>query len=110
MPNDAAKAHRILHVKIRTPSPDAANLVATMMKNAAPMVQAFADVRIRLLRNVDDPTRFLQVVEYQAEQAIEQSRQKLASDPVTQNIAQAWRTLFPGAVEVDVYEDVTDNA
>ena len=110
MDNDAAKAHRILHVKIKTPSPDAAKLVATMMQNAAPMYKAFADVHIRLLRNVDDPTRFLQVVEYQADQAIEQSRQKLASDPVTQNIVQAWRALFPGAVEIDVYDDVTDNA
>ena len=110
MPNDAAKAHRILHVKIKTPSPDAAKLVVSMMQNAAPMYRAFADVRIRLLRNVDDQTRFLQVIEYRAEQAIEQGRQKLASDPIAQNIVQAWRTLFPGAIEVDVYEDVTDNA
>jgi hypothetical protein len=110
MSNDAAKTHRILHVKIRTPSPDAAKLVATMMKNAAPLYQAFGDVRIRLLRNVDNQVQFLQVIEYQADQAIEQSRQKLASDPVTQNIVQAWRVLFPGAVEVDVYEDVTGNA
>ncbi len=110
MSNDAAKAYRILHVKIRTPSPDAAKLVASMMKNAAPMYRAFGDVRIRLLRNVDDQTRFLQVIEYQAEQIVEQSRQKLASDPITQNIVQAWRALFPGAIEVDVYEDVTDNA
>ena len=62
------------------------------------------------MRNVDDQTRFLQVIEYQADPAIEQNRQKLASDPVTQNIVQAWRALFPGAVEIDVYEDVTDNA
>jgi hypothetical protein len=107
MPNDTAKARRILHVKIKTPTPDAAKLVTSMMKNAAPMVQAFGDVRIRLLRNVDDQTRFLQVIEYQADQAIEQNRQKLASDPIAQNIVQAWRVLFPGAVEVDVYEDVT---
>jgi hypothetical protein len=25
------------------------------------------------------------------------------------NYLQAWRTLFPGAIEVDVYEDVTKN-
>ena len=110
MPNDAAKAHRILHIKIRTPSPDAAKLVVSMMKNAAPMYRAFGDVRIRLLRNVDDQVQFLQTIEYQADQAIEQNRQKLASDPIAQNIVQAWRALFPGAIEVDVYEDVTDNA
>lgn len=110
MANEAAKAHRILHVKLKTPSPDAAKLVATMMQNTAPMYRAFAEVHIRLLRNVDDPTQFLQEVEYQAEQAIEQSRQKLASDPVMQNIVQAWRALFPGAVQIDVYEDVTGDA
>src|SRR5512140_2575155 len=70
MASDAAKANRILHVKIKTPSPDAAKLVATMMKNAAPMYRAFGDMRIRLLRNVDDQTRFLQVVDYQADQTI----------------------------------------
>jgi hypothetical protein len=25
-----------------------------------------------------------------------------------QNYLQAWRTLFPGAMEIDVYEDITD--
>jgi hypothetical protein len=109
MSNDAGKSSRILHVKIKTPSPDAAKLLASMMKNAAPMYRAFGDVRIRLLRNVDDQAQFLQVIEYQVDQTMEQSRQKLASDPITQNIVQAWRALFPGAVEIDVYEDVTDN-
>jgi hypothetical protein len=23
---------------------------------------------------------------------------------------QAWRTLFPGAIEIDVYEDITEGA
>ncbi len=104
------KAHRVLFIKIRTPSPDATALLATMMKTALPLYQSFgdADAKVRLLRNVDDQTQFLQLIEYQTDQAFELNRQKLASDPMLQKYLQGWRALFPGAVEIDVYEDLTD--
>jgi hypothetical protein len=41
---------------------------------------------------------------------MEFNRQKLASDPMARNILQGWRMLFPGGVEMDVYEDVTESA
>ena len=109
MANDAAKANRILHVKIRTPSPDATKLLASMIKTAAPMYKAFGDVRVRLLRNADDQAQFIQVIEYQVDQVLELGRQKVASDPIAHNFVQAWRSIFPRAVEVDVYEDVTES-
>jgi hypothetical protein len=59
-------------------------------------------------RNADDPTQFIQVIEYQSDRAVELTRQKLASDPITHNFVQAWRSLFSGAVDVDLYEDVTE--
>ncbi len=73
------------------------------------MYQAFGDARIRLLRNADDHTQFLQVIEYKADPVFEQSRQKMVSDPRTQSFVQGWRALFPGAIDVDVYEDVTND-
>ena len=84
-------------------------MLATMIKGAAPLYKAFGNVQIHLLRNADDPTRFIQVVEYQTENVLELSRQKLASDPIALNFVQAWRTLFPGTIEVDVYEDMTNS-
>jgi hypothetical protein len=108
MANEAAKTKRILHVKIRTPSADATTILTTMMKNALPMYQAFSDAQVRLLRNADDQTQFLQVIEYETDQTFEFNRQKLASDPMIHNYVQAWRTLFPGAIAIDVYEDVTE--
>jgi hypothetical protein len=108
MANDAAKAKRILHIKIKTPSADATTLLTTMMKNALPLYKAFGDAQVRLLRNVDVQTQFLQVIEYQTDQTFELNRQKLASEPIMYNYLQAWRTLFPGAIEIDVYEDVTE--
>jgi len=106
---NGSKAKRILHIKIRTPSADATTLLTMMMKNALPLYKTFADAQVRLLRNADDQTQFLQVIEYETDRAFELNRQKLASEPMIHNYLQAWRTLFPGAIEVDVYEDVTEN-
>ena len=108
MADKAEKTHRTLFIKIRTPSPDATALLATMMKSALPLYQNFGEAKVRLLRNVDDQTQFLQVIDYQTDQAFELNRQKLGSDPMVQRYLQGWRALFPGAVEIDVYEDLTD--
>jgi hypothetical protein len=108
MSNGPGKTNRTLQIKIRTPSADSAKLLAMMMKNSAPMYAVFGSVKISLLRNVDDPAQFVQVIDYKADQTFELNRQKLSSDPITRNIVQAWRSLFPGAIEIDVFEDVTD--
>ena len=52
-----------------------------------------------MLRNADDQAQFVQVIEYETDQAVELNRQKLASEPMMQNYLQAWRTLFPGAMK-----------
>ena len=110
MADDATKTSRVLCVKLKAPSPNATALLVTMMKNAFPLYKAFGDAQVRLLRNVDDQTQFLQIIEYQTEPAFELNRQKLASDPVVQTYLQTCRSLFPGALEIDVYEDLTDSA
>jgi len=110
MANDPAKTKRVLCVKLRTPSADTTSLLVTMMKNAAPLYKAFGDARVRLLHNVDDQTQFLQLIEYQTDQAFELNRQKWASDPMVQTYLQTCRSLFPGAIEIDVFEDVSGDA
>lgn len=102
------KVRRILLTKIKLPAPEAIGSLSMMMHSAKPFVAAMGNPEMRLLRNVDDPTELVQIVEYDAEHAVELNRQKLASDPMTRNFVQAWRTLFPGGVTMDVYEDVSD--
>ena len=63
-------------------------------------------MRVRLMRNVDDPARFIQVVDYETDETVEMNRQRLASDPRLQTFIQAWRSMLPGVVEIDVYEEV----
>src|ERR1700680_2819427 len=107
MANDTKTVRRILHFKIRTPTTETKQLLP-FIKAAIPFYEAFGRTRIRLLHNVDDPTQFVQVVEYEAEEAFEMNRQRIASDPTLRTFLQTWRTLLAQAVEIDVYEDVTD--
>jgi hypothetical protein len=70
------------------------------------MYQMFGDAQVRLLQNVDDPSRFLQEIDYAAPEALELNRQHIAGDPRVQAYLQAWRSMFPGGIEIDVYEEL----
>jgi hypothetical protein len=104
MGNDDTKVRRTLQLKFTLPSGDSSHLV-TMIKAAAPFYQMFGNARIRLLQNVDDPAKFIQEIEYEAQEDWELNRQKIASDPRMQAYLYGWRTMFPGALEIDVYQE-----
>jgi hypothetical protein len=106
MTPESKNVERILHFKFRAPTPDTSQLVA-LLKSAMPFYQA-SGTRARLLRNADDPNQFIHEVEYTIPEMIESNRQAIAGDPMIQSYLRTWRTLVPGGVEVDVYEDVTE--
>jgi hypothetical protein len=99
------KVIRTLHLKFTMPAADPGQLSA-LIKSAKPFYEFFGTTRVRLMQNVDDPARFIQVIEYETDAAVEVNRQRMASDPRLQGFIQAWRTMLPGAVEVDVYQEV----
>jgi hypothetical protein len=105
MSNDEAKVRRVLHLRFTLPSGDTGQLVA-MIKAAAPFYQMFGNAQVRLLQNVDDPAKFIQEIAYEAQEDWELNRQKIAGDARMQAYLQTWRTMFPGALEIDVYQDV----
>ena len=97
------KVRRIVQIRFSFPSADPRQL-KTLLDAATPYLKMFGSTSVRLLQNVEDPSRFIQEIEYEAAEAIETNRQRLASDPKLQLYLQAWRSL--GATEVDVYRDV----
>jgi quinol monooxygenase YgiN len=105
MAKEDAKVWRTLHLKFTLPGADSDHLLS-VMRSAAPFFQMFGNANFRLLRNADDPTRFIQVIEYETNQAFEINRQSLASDMRFQTYIQAWRAMLPGALEIDVYQEV----
>jgi hypothetical protein len=105
MASDDQKVWRTLHLRFTFPAGDPDQLAA-LMRAAAPFYQLFGNANFRLLRNADDPTKFIQVIEYEAPESFELNRQSLASDLRFQAYLQGWRALLPGALEVDVYQEV----
>ena len=99
------KVLRTLHLKFTLPAADPAQLSA-MIKSAKPFYDFFGTTRVHLLQNVDDPTRYIQVIEYETDESLEVNRQRIASDPRIQGYLQAWRMLVPGTVEIDIYQGV----
>ncbi|CAL8978942.1 hypothetical protein RHODGE_RHODGE_03270 [Rhodoplanes serenus] len=100
------KVRRVLVLKVTLPSADPA-YVRTVVQATAPFYSLLGGTSIRLLRNVDDPAQFIQEIAYEAPEALELSRQRIASDLRIQSFLQAWRQMLGGAIEVEVYEDLT---
>jgi hypothetical protein len=105
MSHDEKKIWRTLHFKFTLHGADSDQL-SSMMRTAAPFFQMFGNSHFRLLQNADDPTRFIQVIEYETPEAFELNRQSLASDTRMQTYLAAWRTMLPGALEIDVYQEI----
>ena len=70
----------------------------------------FGNARFRLLHNADDPAKYIQVIEYETHESFEINRQTVASDMRLQAYIQAWRVMLPGALEIDVYQEVTEKS
>jgi hypothetical protein len=105
MANASQTVRRTVQFKFTLSTVDSSHL-ASMLRSAAPFYEAFGGRRIRLLQNVDDPARFVHEIEYDTHEVIELNRQRVASDPRVQAYLQTWRSMFPGAVEIDVYQEV----
>jgi hypothetical protein len=105
MSNDDVKVRRTLHLKFTLPGADSDQL-SSLMRASAPFYQIFGNAELRLLRNADDPAKFIQVIEYETPEAFELNRQTIAGDMRMQTYLQAWRAMLPGAIEIDVYQEV----
>ena len=87
MSNDDPKVRRTLHLRFTLPTADSGHFVA-MIKAATPFYQMFGNAQVRLLQNVDDPMKFIQEIEYEANEDWELNRQRLASDARMQTYLQ----------------------
>src|SRR5580704_18054527 len=74
MADDAGKLRRFLHVKFKMPSADSTKILP-ILKAAIPAYEGMIGGRVRLFRNVDDPSQFVQVIEYDTPRDIELNRQ-----------------------------------
>ena len=99
------KVRRTLHFRFTMPSADPTQLLQ-FVNASKPFYEMMGGTEVRLIQNVDDPGKFIQVIEYEAAESMEVNRQRIAGDPRMQGYLTMWRTMLPGGVEMDVYKDV----
>jgi hypothetical protein len=105
MADDPPKVRRTLQFRFTLPGANSEHIVA-MLRAAKPFYEVFGGGRPRLLQNVDDPSRFVQEIEYELHEVIEINRQRVASDSRVQAYLHTWRSMLPDGVQIDVYREV----
>jgi len=103
----ATKKKIVLHLRITTREIGGETL-RSFLRMAVPFYQAPQGIAVRLLRNRADPTRFVEVIEYDDEEAFEHDAARVRSDPEMRRLLERWRSLLVGGIEVEVFEDETD--
>jgi len=103
--NSEKKVLRVLQLKFMLPTADPTQFVS-LIKAIEPYYELFGGKEVRLLQNVDNPAQFVQIIDYEVHQSFETSRQQIAGDPRLQAFLQAWRRMFPGTVEVDIFREI----
>ena len=96
----------VLHLRIRLKAPHPDSLMS-FLRQAVPLYEAPGGIRIRLLRNRNDPQEYIEIVEYNSRKAYEDDQHRVEHDPRMKKLLQEWRSLLAGDVKVETYEDMT---
>ena len=105
MAKQERKVRRTLQLRFTMPSADPSQLLS-FVNASKPFYEMLGGTEVRLLQNVDDPGKFIQVIEYETPESIEINRARIAGDVRLQTYLQAWRAMLPGGIEIDVFKDV----
>jgi hypothetical protein len=105
MSNAERKVRRTLHFRFTQTSADPTQILS-FVNASKPFYEMLGGTEVRLLQNVDDPGKFIQVIEYETPESMEMNRSRIAGDMRLQTYLQAWRAMLPGGIEIDVFKDV----
>jgi hypothetical protein len=81
--------------------------LVSFLRTAIPFYEGPGGIRVRLLRDVEDPNAFIEDITYEDEAAYAADQHRVESDPVMIARLEEWRGLLAGAVEVQTLREVT---
>ena len=71
------KVRRTLHLRFTMPSADPSQLLS-FVNASKPFYEMMGGTEVRLIQNVDDPGKFIQVIEYETPESMEVNRARIA--------------------------------
>lgn len=81
--------------------------LVSFLRKAIPFYEAPGGIRVRLLRDAQDPDAFIEVIEYDTEASYAADQRRVDSDPAMIVLLDEWRGLLAGPVEVQTLREVT---
>ncbi len=95
-----------LHLKCRVDPARRADFIA-FLRDAIPFYESPGGIRVRVLQEVHDEHRFIEVVEYRDETVYQQDQVRVASDPIMKSYLERWRQLHTGTPVVEEYRYIS---
>jgi len=91
-----------LHLRSRLAAGRRAELTA-FLTEAIPFYEAPGGIRVRLLWDVADEDRFIEVIEYADVAVHDRDQQRVEQDPLMRQYLRRWHALLDGAPEIETY-------
>lgn len=91
-----------LHLRGRAVSGRRGDLVA-FLREAIPFYEQPGGIRVRVLWNVADPDRFIEVVEYADQDTHDRDQARVETDPTMREYLRRWRELLAEPPQVETY-------
>lgn len=95
-----------LHLRIRVADEHEAEFVP-FLSEARKIYEAPGGIRVRLLRSLSEPHRYIELVEYDDRPTYDRDQVRVGTEPVVIETLKRWRALLAAPPEVEAYEDVT---
>jgi len=93
-----------LHLRVRVPLQNQERF-HRFLESATPFYEAPGGIKMHLLRSPNDPTRFIELVEYATEEDYERDQIRVEADPIMRRLLAEWRELLDGPPEVEVWTE-----
>lgn len=77
------------------------------LSKAVPFYRNVGDVDVRLLRSLDKPGHFVEIIEYATEEAFQADQDRMAHDKQMQDLLAEWRGLLVDPPQVEHFADIT---
>lgn len=91
-----------LHLRGRA-APGRRDALVAFLREAIPFYEQPGGIRVRLMWDVIDPERFIEVVEYADQDTHDADQKRVAGDPEMNKYLARWRELLAGPPQVETY-------
>lgn len=91
-----------LHLRARVQPARRAEL-ETFLRDAIPFYEDSGGISVRVLWDLSDPDRFIEVISYADQQVHDRDQERVARDPQMLARLEQWRSLLAGPPVVETY-------